>query len=296
MKDVQGIAWGDGAIMNCSWRGPLLADVLAEAGLSNQREIVDAAKKVGGIVVAESTGVEKELHVQFATRAQKTQQDECYSVSIPLARALDPKAEAILALEVNGGPLPPDHGGPVRVIVPGVAGARSVKWVEEVTVQDHESDGFYQQFDYKILPPEVTTTEEAKKHWESTPSLQAMPVNSVIATPEDGSRVNLGLDGKVNVMGYALPSGDEGPVTRVQASADGKTWTEAELVHGGGTDHGRWCWCLWSVRVSIERGKGRTIVSRAMDRQGVWQEERPVWNLRGVAYNGYGETRDIEVV
>jgi len=297
LKEVQGIDWGDAAIMNCSWRGPLLADVLAEAGLTEQDKIVESVDKANGVAVASAADAENKQHLVFTTRAQETENDDNYSVSIPLARALDRKAEAILALEVNGGPLTPEHGAPVRVIVPGVAGARSVKWVEEITVSNNESKGFYQQFDYKVLPPEVTTSEEAKKHWESTPSLQAMPVNSVIAVPESGSMVQLGLDGKIDVTGYALPGGDGGPVTHVEISVDGgSTWTQAELLQGAGTDEGRWCWCLWTARVPVEKGKPRTVLSRARDQQGVWQEKAPVWNLRGVAYNGYGEAKDLEIV
>jgi sulfite oxidase len=56
---------------------------------------------------------------------------------------------------MNGSTLPFDHGRPVRVVVPGVARARSVKWLDKITVQQEEAQTFYQRYDYKILPPDA---------------------------------------------------------------------------------------------------------------------------------------------
>ncbi|KAI4782302.1 ATP synthase alpha subunit vacuolar [Aureobasidium sp. EXF-3400] len=226
IKEVQGLDWFDGAVMNCKWRGPRLKDILEKAQV---------------ILTKEEKG-----HVAFASHAQPCQEDEWYGASIDLERALEEDKDVILALEMNGKPLSKKHGFPVRVVVPGIAGARSVKWLDRITT---------------------------------------MPINSAIAIPEAGSKVERSAEGKVTVKGFALPSGDGGAVVKVEVSGDeGKTWTEAEMEHDA--DESRWSWRLWKASVKMEAGKGLSIFSKATDASGETQPKRSEWNLRGVAYNG----------
>ncbi|KZF20204.1 sulfite oxidase [Xylona heveae TC161] len=275
LKEVDGIDWFDGAVMNCRWRGPLLKDVLEKAGVN----VPDTNK----------------AHVAFACYQTETEKDSWYGASVELWRALKADAEIILALEMNNKPLTPKHGYPVRVVVPGVAGARSVKWLDRITIQDHESDNFYHQMDYKILPADITTPEEARAHLKSTPALQDMPINSVVAVPYSGDTVTLSRRGDIEVRGYALPAGTQGPVVKVEVSADGgKSWTDAEIIRD--RHQSKWCWALYRAKVKIERGTNKLILSRATDAGGNVQVEKPEWNIRGVAYNGYGEARDVTVV
>ena len=279
LKEVQGIDWGDGAVMNCTWKGPRLQDVLLKAG-------VNVPSKPGATSSPKG-------HVAFACFQVECQDDKWYGGSIELPRAMREDHDVILALEMNGKPLSPQHGFPVRVIVPGIAGARSVKWLDRITVQMEESQNHYQTHDYKVLPPDAIDAETAQKFWDITPAIQDMPINSVIAKPESGENVELSKDGTVTVEGYALPQGDQGPVVRVEVSADdGQSWLDADLHQGNGQ---KWCWVLWRANVRLERGK-RRLLSRAIDKGGNVQEECPKWNLRGVCYNGYGESRDVEVV
>jgi sulfite oxidase len=194
---------------------------------------------------------------------------------------------------MNGVPLPDKHGAPVRIVAPGIAGARSVKWLEKITVQATESDNFYQYHDYKVLPPEATNMEEANKYWHKTPALQDMPINSVIGSPQTGDTVKTDTYGKIEVSGYALPRGAGGPVVRVEVSIDeGKSWGNAEILG----NPSKWSWALWKAHVAVQKGKNRRILSRTTDRSGNVQRDDSQWNLRGVAYNGYGEVRDVEVV
>ena len=197
---------------------------------------------------------------------------------------------------MNGAPLTPEHGFPARIIVPGVAGARSVKWLDRITVQAEESPNFYQQHDYKILPPEAVDKESAAKYWGVTPPLMDMPINSVIASPQHGDELKLEEDGMAVIKGYALPQADQGPVVRVEVSIDGgREWEDAKLreeSEGGG----KWCWVLWRVRLKLERGKVYNILCRATDKGGNEQTKNPQWNLRGVGYNGYGESRDVKIL
>ena len=197
---------------------------------------------------------------------------------------------------MNGEPLAPKHGYPIRVVVPGIAGCRSVKWLDRISVQTEESDNLYQRYDYKRLPPEATDHDAAKQFWDVTPAMQEMPANSAIASPRSGNTVILPTSGRVTVRGYALPSGDHGPIIRVEVSSDGgDTWMDADIINGG-EEAGKWSWSFWEIEVPMERGKDKQFLSRATDRGGNTQTAHPVWNLRGVGYDGYGEARDLDIV
>ena len=196
---------------------------------------------------------------------------------------------------MNGQPLTPEHGFPVRVIAPGIAGARCVKWLDRIIVQDRESENFYQQHDYKILPPEAVDKKVAEKYFPITPAIQDMPINSVITYPRNGSQICMDLDGMIEVRGYALPGGDKGPVVKVEVEVEGGDgWIEAEIL-GDEAERGRWSWVLWRAKVKTQKGV-RRLRGRAVDLGGNTQVEFPVWNLRGVGYNGYGESRDVKVL
>ena len=195
---------------------------------------------------------------------------------------------------MNSKPLTANHGAPVRIVAPGIAGARSVKWLESITVQAGESENFYQRHDYKILPPEATSAKEAEKFCRSAPAIQEMPINSVIGIPQSGETVRADADGTITVRGYALPQGSGGPVVKVEVSIDeGTSWKEAEL----GAERSKWSWALWEVQLHVARGKKLRILSRATDKAGNMQRgDDSQWNIRGIAYHGYGEVRDIEVL
>ena len=159
-----------------------------------------------------------------------------------------------------------------------------------------ESKNVYQRYDYKILPPQATDKEAAKKYLDVTPALQDMPVNLVIAIPETGETVKPSASGTIEVKGYALPYGDQGPMVKVEVSTDdGRKWKKAEmLVPKEGQP--KWAWVLWKVTVPINKGQKRQVLSRSTDRGGNVKTDKPQWSLRGVAYNGFGEPRDWSVV
>ncbi|RHZ53425.1 putative sulfite oxidase [Aspergillus thermomutatus] len=277
LKEVEGIDWGDAAVMNCKWKGPRLRDVLLRAGVRED------ARKDG-------------LYVEFSCYQVKCQDDDWFGASVSLERCLGEDGDAILALEMNDAPLPANHGYPVRVILPGIVGARWVKWLDRITVSDHESPNFYQQLDYKVLPPTVVDQESAQPFWEQIPPMSDMPINSVVAVPEDNETVVLSSSGVMEIKGYAVPNGAGGPVTRVQVSMDGgKTWIDARIEESGQGNR-RWCWVLWTAAVCPERGTGREVLSRAFDAGGHVQVEHSQWNLRGVGYDGYGRARNLTII
>ena len=181
--------------------------------------------------------------------------------------------------QMNGAPLPVNHGFPVRIIVPGVSGCRSVKWLDEITVQSEESRNVYQRYDYKRLPAAAKDQQSAKEYWDITPALQDMPINSVIAEPQNGDTIRLPPSGLIEIKGYALPKGDQGPIVMVEYSVDdGRTWATAKISSGNDFKE-KWCWALWKATIRLQRGENRRILSRATDRGGNRQTGQPVRSI-----------------
>lgn len=207
--------------------------------------------------------------------------------------------------QMNGQPLPPPKGHPIRLIAPGIYGCRSVKWLDRITIQPTESCNFYQQRDYKILPPEAVDSASAASYWNTTPAMTETAINSIIATPQSGDTVSLSPSssssaaGTIEARGYAIPQGDQGPVIRVEVSIDeGQTWTDAELLNPplDGPSAGKWSWTLWTASIPVQRGTTLvSIFSRATDSGGNTQPAVSPWNLRGVGYNGYGRAVGVNV-
>ncbi|KAI7843652.1 hypothetical protein COHA_002555, partial [Chlorella ohadii] len=201
-RPVKGLEWDGGSISTAVWTGVRLRDVLKAAGLEDDDANVN--------------------HIQFEgydVDMEKT----CYGASIEVEKAMDPHGDVLLAFEMNGAPLPADHGFPVRVVVPGVAGCRSVKWLAKIVASDEESHSFWQRRDYKAFSP---STDWDNVDWDAAPSIQNMPVTSHICEPARGAVVD---DDEVTVKGYAWSGGGQG-IIRVDVSADGgKTWHDAQL-------------------------------------------------------------------
>ncbi len=198
---------------------------------------------------------------------------------------------------MNGESLSARHGYPVRVIIPGVLGARSVKWLDKITISERQSSSFYQQYDYKILPPDATDSKSAAKYWDKVSPMMDNCINCVVLSPEDDETVEPSSAGTINIKGYAIPNGADGPVTKVEVSTnEGQTWKQAQ-IDDGGTMSSKWSWVLWEVDVEIEKGENKRIFSRATDKGGNTQAvERSKWNLRGVGYNGFESTTGLTVI
>lgn len=248
--------WEHGAISTAEWRGARLADVLAAAG----------------------THLGEGLHVAFDAPdiAQEARPAQPYGSSIPLSKALS--AEVLLAWQMNSETLPRAHGGPVRVVVPGYVGARSVKWVSGITVREGPSDNYFQALDYRILPPEADADN-------ATPgegiSLSSLALNCDILGPTDGQRVPAG---PLTIRGYGIV-GDGREIGRVDVSVDrGMTWQQADLH----PPPGKWTWRPWSLTVDVRPGPLH-ITARAWDDTGALQPESPasLWNPRGYGNNAW---------
>lgn len=262
VKEVKGLEWKTGAISTARWSGARLCDVLAQAG---------------------HRLCQTEAHVCFEG-LDSDPTGTAYGASIPLARALDPEAEVLLAYEMNGQPLPRDHGFPVRVVVPGVVGARHVKWLGKVSVETEESHSHWQRRDYKGFSPSV---DWDTVDFDSAPSIQELPVQSAITEPQDGETIE---PGEVTIKGYAWSGGGRA-VIRVDVSLDGGlTWQAAELDAEEQRPRKAWAWRLWQLQASVPAGqKELNIVCKAVDDSYNVQPDTmaPIWNLRGVLSNAW---------
>src|SRR5205807_1059650 len=130
IRDIPGEApWGPGATGTATWTGVALAEVLALAG-----PLREAA------------------HVGFegADLCPEAKPAQLFGGSIPFDKARRP--EVLLAWAMNGEPLPLIHGAPLRVVVPGYIGARSVKWLERIEVRTRPWHGYFQNVAYRLLP------------------------------------------------------------------------------------------------------------------------------------------------
>lgn len=252
------VPWGAQAISNAAWTGVRLADVLRAARVQPQGS-----------------------HVAFLGLDQVEQGGRRFGFggSIPLRKALGD--EALLAYGMNGYPLPPEHGFPLRVVAPGYIGARSVKWVKSIVVQAEPSDNHFQAHAYKLFAPHV---ESATADWKRGLMLGELSVNSAICSPAPGTTVPAG---GVEVRGYAMAGGDR-RVERVDVSADGgKTWLDAELSGGD-----LFAWRLWRARVSLQPGF-HEVCARAWDSAAHTQPEdvEKLWNFKGYMNNAWPRVR-----
>ncbi len=251
------VAWETGAAGNARWGGVLLRDVLREAGVGPEARH------------AAFTGLDRD--VESGT-------GEPFGGSVPIERAM--ADGVLLAYEMNGGPLEPVHGFPLRVVVGGYVGARSVKWLSEITLQAEPSDNYFQAVEYKVFPPHVTAESADYSEGEM---LGEIPLNCVICAPLDGETP---ARGPVAVRGYAVAGGDR-RVERVEVSADGgRSWTGASLSEEGGPA----TWRFWEATLEPGPGPGpREIVARATGSGGATQPEtvEEVWNFLGYANNAW---------
>lgn len=275
VKPVKGLTWGPAAVGNAAWTGARLVDVLRLAGLCSTK-----ALDQGDIQHVHFEGLDVDL-------AQTP-----YAASIPAAKALDPRGDVILAYEMNGEPLSRDHGAPLRAIVPGVVGARNVKWLGKIILSDKESSSHWQQNDYKGFSP---STDWDTVDFSKSPAIQELPVISAICLPAAGGKVSV-KNQLIEVQGYAWSGGGKA-IVRVDVTADqGRTWHVAQFTGQDSqaplTRH--WGWTLWKVSIPVEANAREVeIWSKAVDASYNTQPENfaNVWNLRGVLANAYHRVR-----
>ena len=267
IKVVKGLDWGHAAISTAEWSGATLNDVLRYDGID-----LDKASS-------------EYNHIQF--EGMDTGPDgTTYGASIPIEMAQDLRNDIIIAYEMNGKDIPADHGYPLRIIIPGVVGARQVKWLNKIVLSKDESSSHWQQRDYKGFNASVDwdTVDFSKSH-----AIQFLPVQSAICEPSNGETID--DDEIVTLKGYAWSGGGRG-INRVDVSADGgKSWTTADLTSNGQTPYRAWAWTFWEATLDVPKGNGGTVelVCKACDSQYNVQPDsvEGIWNLRGCLSNAW---------
>ncbi|MFF3326217.1 sulfite oxidase [Streptomyces sp. NPDC002889] len=245
--------WLVEAVGTAEWTGVALRGLLAEAGV--EPDAVDV------VFTGADHGVERGI-------------EQDYRRSLPLAVATAEDPEVLVAHRMNGDPLPPQHGFPVRLVVPGWYGMAHVKWLREITVADAPYTGFQQEVAYRLRrepdEPGAPVTRIAPRALMIPPGFPDFMSRCRVVRPG-----TLGLEGRA-WSGHA-------PVTAVEVSTDGgRTWHAAELEPQD--DRHGWAWRRW--RASWTAVPGRHVLSaRAADAAGNTQPLTQPWNRGGFANN-----------
>lgn len=253
---VKGAPWTYGAMGNVRFKGPTLQSVFEKFDVRPHT----SAK----FLTAEGA----ELPGKPGTAD--------FEHSLPLEETL---ARAIVALELNGKPLPAVHGGPVRLVTPGYYGTMHVKWLSRLRVEAQESVNHNQVKRYRmpreVLKPGSTfdyRLDNSDAHWR-------MKIKSMIFAP---AREATARSGKLTASGVAWNDGTA-LIDAVELSLDGgQSWRRAELERAG-----RYAWQRWQFPLDLPKGK-HTLISRAVDTLGNTQplDGTTAWNPDGYTWNG----------
>jgi len=238
------------AVGTARWRGTPLTPLLEECGIRD------------GVTDVVFTGLDRGI---------QGGEEHDYARSLSLAEAL--RDEVILAYEINGAPLPPQHGAPLRLLVPGWYGMTSVKWLSRIELTDTPHDGYQMRRAYRM-----------RQHAdEEGDPLSRIAVRSLLVPPgipEYLTRSRIVEAGEHVLRGRAWSGQAE--VVGVEVSADGgSTWIEAELEPA---TLGRWAWRSWAAAWDAHPGE-HELCCRARDAAGNEQPLEPRWNLGGYANN-----------
>ena len=246
------------AVGTADWTGVPLAAVLEEAGVEEGACEVVFRGLDGGVEGGESQRYERSLRLEDALRG-----------------------EVLLAFEMNGGPLPPQHGLPLRLVVPGWYGMTSVKWLDRITVADRPFAGYQQARGYRLRQD---PSEDGEPVERMVPRSLMVPPG----VPDFATRERNLEPGPCTVTGRAWSG--YGPIVGMEVSADGgASWSDARL----GPEPAPWAWRSWEWDWDAREPGAYALCCRATDAAGNVQPLEPRWNLGGYANN---EVQRVPVV
>jgi len=250
---VAGVEWGVGAMGNAVWRGVRLKDVLARAGVKG-----DALEVV--------------LDGADTAPLDKTPD---FVKSIPVEVAMD--ENTLIALEMNGKPLPHWNGFPARLVVPGWTGTYWIKQLTSVKLVSKPESNFWMSTAYRLPRGRFKTPSFKSQVKETNEPITTMVVNSLVTSLRNGQQVSPGK--AIDVKGIAWDGGSG--IDRVEVSTDGASWYAAKL----GRDLGRFSFREFSFTVPGRDQGALVVMARATARSGETQVEQLIHNPAGYHHN-----------
>lgn len=254
---VKGSPWEQGAVGNVRFRGVPLA------------KVVEAMK------------LDVSPDAQFLTAegndAAATEESADFEHSVPLT---DARRRSLIALEMNGEPIPAVHGGPVRLVTPGYYGTMQVKWLSRLRFESRETFNHHQRRRYRTPREPIAPGSDFVYDFDNSDANWRMRIKSIIFSPLDGETVDAS---RVRITGVAFNDG-AAKIDVVDVSIDGGgTWYQATLD----APDSPYAWYRWSLTISMKRGRQR-IMARATDALG---RSQPLdgtigWNPAGYGWNG----------
>jgi sulfite oxidase len=249
------LPWGPDAASTGRWTGIALRDVLEQVGVSDRAR-----------------------HIEFngLDQVHRDGRQFGFGGSIDLQKARS--GDVLLATHLNDSPLTPAHGFPLRVVVPGWIGARSVKWLGQIVARAEPSANYFQTKAYRVQ--RAVTPHDARDVSRGA-SLGEFPLNAVILDPQPGQTLKAGT---VTLRGWAIGHGGC-PLVGVEISPDaGSHWIPARPTTSGDA----WTWTLWEARIPLAPGS-HTLAVRARDASGRSQPAavQETWNVKGYCNNAW---------
>lgn len=282
VRKTKGFSWGPAGVSTALWTGVAMSEVIKRAKPTRKARYVcmEGADKLP---------------------------NGYYGTSVKLNWVMDPNRGIMLSYHMNGEMLTPDHGKPLRAVIPGQIGGRSVKWLKKLIVTEGPSDNWYHIYDNRVLPTMVSPEESANnpKWWtDERYAIYDLNPNSAICFPAHDETLPLQEGSETyRARGYAYSGGGR-RITRVEITLDkGKTWRLADIeypedryrdferdLYGGRMDMSwretSFCWCFWSINLSKQELVGaKDIFVRSMDESMNLQPRDMYWSVLGMMNN-----------
>ena len=251
---AKGNQWTVGAIGNAEWTGVRYADVLKAAGIKDN---------------AVYTG-----HYGADSHLSGNPEKKPISRGLPMSKATNPYT--LIAFEMNGEPIHPINGAPLRIVAPGWPGSVSQKWLTRIWVRDQVHDGAKMgPTSYRV--PKYPVSPGQKVPNEDFVIIESMPVKSLITFPQTGTKVR---SRSLEVRGHAWAGDNE--VKHMHVSIDfGATWIKADLS----LPPNKYSWQRWRTKLEFPTAGYYEVWARATDDRGRMQPFAIAWNPKGYLNN-----------